>query len=411
MTGILKTTWRFTRISEVCKVESGRRPSGKEVYDTGYFSLGGEHITNDHQVNYNKNNWFITEKFWYSLRKGKLDVGATLLVKDGATIGKCAYFNPFKVKYISSVNEHVYKIVSKSYICDNRFLYYSICSPGCQAQIRNCITGSAQPGLNRSFLKVVKVPFPDLATQHKIASILSAYDDLIENNNRRIKILEKMAQTIYNEWFITFRFPGYKKVKMVDLELRKIPEEWAVKKVEEIVERIHPGKLYNSNTVRKSGKIPVLDQGRSGIIGYHNDEPGVKASENNPIIVFANHTCYQNLILFPFSAIQNVLPFIPSKANSRNIFWLHWATKDLVRFNDYKGHWPEFMNKKLIVPPRYICDEFGEAVKPMRLQIYKLRQQDDTLCRTRDLLLPKLINGEIDMDEIDIKLHKEDKNG
>lgn len=260
-------------------------------------------------------------------------------------------------------------------------------------------------GYERHFkhLKEQYISRPPLPIQQKIASLLSAYDDLIELNERRIKVLEDIAGLIYKEWFVKFRFPGYEKAKMIESELGMIPEGWEAKKVEEVVERIHPGKLYDSNTVKKSGKVPVLDQGRSGIIGYHDDEPGVRASEDNPTIVFANHTCYQNLILFSFSAIQNVLPFIPSETNFRNIFWLYWATKGLVKFNDYKGHWPEFINKKLIVPLSNICEKFGEIIKPIAILSYKLQQQNQLLRQTRDMLLPKLISGEIDVSDLDIK--------
>lgn len=258
-------------------------------------------------------------------------------------------------------------------------------------------SGVGVPTLNRNDLDNYQISIHEYKDQLKVSSVFSAYDDLIELNEQRIKILEEMARLIYKEWFVKLRFPGYEKANMVESELGMIPEGWGVRKVEEVVERIHPGKLYDSNTVKKLGKVPVLDQGRSRIIGYHDDEPSVKATEDDPVIVFANHTCYQNLILFPFSAIQNVLPFIPNKANYRNIFWLFWATKGLVKFNDYKGHWPEFMNKNLIVPPPIICDEFGNVVKSIEIEKYKLQQQNSILRQTRNMLLPKLIRGEIEL--------------
>ena len=89
-------------------------------------------------------------------------------------------------------------------------------------------SGSAQASLNRNFIYPHEVCVPDFNSQDRIASILSAYDDLIENNTRRIKILEEMAQMIYREWFVNFRFPGHEKVKMVESELGPIPEGWTV---------------------------------------------------------------------------------------------------------------------------------------------------------------------------------------
>ncbi len=244
---------------------------------------------------------------------------------------------------------------------------------------------------------------PPRTTQDRIAGILSAYDELIENSQRRIKILEAMARSLYREWFVRFRFPGHEKVKLVPSPLGEIPEGWEVKVVEEIVKRIPVGKKYDTKTVNQTGAVPVFDQGKSGIIGYHDDEPGVFASDISPVIVFANHTCYQRLVHNPFSAIQNVLPFVPSTGIPRNIYWLHWATNGLVMFNDYKGHWPEFASKAVIVPTPEVCKLFGNFAAPLSWQIMKLESQIENLRRTRDLLLPRLLSGQIDVESFEIE--------
>ena len=289
-------------------------------------------------------------------------------------------------------------------LLDTRFIRYSI--EWKLQELLNFASGSTFPNLTRDTIRDFSIPYPE--SRHKITAILIAYDDLIENNTRRIKILEEMAQTIYREWFVEFRFPGYENVRMVESELGLIPQGWEVVKIQQIVKRVPSGKKYNQKTVEFVGSIPVLDQGQSGIIGYHNDSPGVTASEDEPIIVFANHTCYQRIIQYPFSAIQNVLPFLPHPERHRDIYrdiyWLHWATKDLVDTNDYKGHWPEFMSKELVLPPTKVCEQFGELVKPMVRLVYKLERCNQNLRQTRDLLLPKLISGELDVSELDIEI-------
>ncbi len=176
-----------------------------------------------------------------------------------------------------------------------------------------------------------------------------------------------------------------------------MPKGWKSLQVEKLVKRVSPGKLYDNKSAAEKGDVPILDQGKSGIIGYHNDSPGVEASISNPIIVFANHTCYQRLILFPFSAIQNVLPFYPSEENYRDILWLHHATKDIIEFNDYKGHWPEFMQKKIVVSPVDLAEKFGNKIKPLVVLGYRLELQNQNLRQARDLLLPKLVTGEIEI--------------
>ncbi len=276
---------------------------------------------------------------------------------------------------------------------DTKFICYCI---GWRLNaLLNLAGGSTFPNLTKDTIRNFPIPYPE--SRHKIAAILSPYDDLIENNTRRIKILEEMAGTIYRQWFVEFRFPGHENVKMVESALGLIPQGWEIVRTEQIVKRVQSGKKYNQKTVEQTGSIPVLDQGQSGIIGYHNDVPGVIASEDEPIIVFANHTCYQRIIQFPFSAIQNVLPFLPHPEKHRNIYWLHWATKDLVDLNDYKGHWPEFMSKELPLPPTAICEQFGELIKPMVQLTHSLDKRNQNLRQTRDLLLPKLISGELDV--------------
>jgi type I restriction enzyme, S subunit len=272
-----------------------------------------------------------------------------------------------------------------------RFAYYFLQTMG----FERLDAGASNPSLNRNHIHTIPVSWPPLPLQRRIAGILSAYDELIENSQRRIRILEDMARALYREWFVHFRFLGHERHPRIASTLGHIPRGWEVKTVEEIVERIPVGKKYEQKTVTARGAVPVLDQGKSGIIGYHDDEPGVVASENAPVIVFANHTCYQRLIHFAFSAIQNVLPFVPRPSFSRNIYWLHWATNGLVVFNDYKGHWPEFAGKTLIVPPADLCQRFGDFAAPVSRQILKLERQIQNLRRTRDLLLPRLLLGQI----------------
>ncbi len=277
--------------------------------------------------------------------------------------------------------------------------YYFITDAHQQWMMNQCSHGATMSSLNQDILERIELPVPPIEKQRRIVDVLSYYDDLIENSQRRINFLEEMARSLYREWFVQFRYPGHEKDRRVKSSLGDIPGGWEVKIVEDVVNRIPAGKKYEQNTVFETGSIPVFDQGKSGIIGYHDDEPGVFATESAPVIVFANHTCYQRLVHYPFSAIQNVLPFLPNPEIFRNIYWLHWATKDLIAFNDYKGHWPEFMGKQIIIPNADLCQKFGDFVRPLSINIMKLEQLITNLRQTRDLLLPRLMAGDIDLKE------------
>ncbi|MDP0404062.1 hypothetical protein Q7Y93_07325 [Glaesserella parasuis] len=128
------------------------------------------------------------------------------------------------------------------------------------------------------------------------------------------------------------------------------------------------------------------------MIGYHNDEAGVKASIENPVIVFANHTCYMRLISYDFSAIQNVFAFVGKESN---VLWTYLATLGKQEFTEYKGHFPDFLIKEIIVPNNELTELFGVVVKEHFQQIACNDKQNKTLANVRDLLLPKLLSGEV----------------
>jgi type I restriction enzyme, S subunit len=269
---------------------------------------------------------------------------------------------------------------------------------------------AAVPGLNRNHLHQAYVQIPsDICEQRAIASILGTLDDKIEVNRRMNRTLEAMAQTLFKSWFVDFdpviaKREGRKPVGMDDATaamfpahfqdsaMGPIPIGWQIKKIENCIVRYGVGAKYEQKTVLPKGKVPVLDQGRSGIIGYHNESPGIEASVDNPIIVFANHTCYMRLVTFSFSAIQNVLPF---KGKNLDTIWTFFATDGLQEFLEYKGHWPDLVINKIVVPPEELTQAFGRVA---RYYIRRIRQneiQNETLASSRDTLLPKFLSGEI----------------
>jgi len=321
----------------------------------------------------------------YGLKRGDL------VVCEGGEPGRCALWND-QVPNLK-IQKALHRV--RPHPClDSHYLLYWFLWAGQRSYFDQFFTGATIKHLPGEKLAMVEIDLPDLPTQRKIAGILSAYDDLIENNLRRIKILEQMAQSLYREWFVHFRFPGHESARVIDSELGQIPKGWEVRTIEELVKRIPVGKKYDQKTANSTGTVPIFDQGKTGVIGYHDDQPGVEASETDPVIVFANHTCYQRLIHYSFSAIQNVLPFLPSPLLLRNIYWLHYATNGRLVLNDYKGHWPEFAALLVIVPPAEICQRFGVFIEPLSLEMLKLQRAVDVLRRTRDLLLPKLLNND-----------------
>lgn len=272
---------------------------------------------------------------------------------------------------------------------NQQFLYYVLSDDTFFAHSMMTSQGTKMPRGDKVGIMKYMVPVLDTSVQKKIVEILSAYDAKIENNNSIIKNLETTAQTIFNEWFVKLRFPGYEKSKFIDSEMGEIPEGWKIKSVLDIIERISPGKKYENKTALPVGKIPILDQGASGFIGYHNDEPGVIASIENPVIVFTNHTCYYRILTEPFSCIQNVLPYIGK--NGYHTLFVYFLTKEKIKMSEYKGHWPEFERQVFVTPPISIASQFADKAKILVTKMVGCEKENILLKKTRDQLLAKLI--------------------
>jgi type I restriction enzyme S subunit len=285
---------------------------------------------------------------------------------------------------------------------DSRFLYYLFRSSQGSALISSIATRTAVSGIRGSELALLKVPKPPLSIQRKIAAILSAYDDLIENNTRRIQILEEMAAAMYREWFVEFRFPGYEGVEMVESELGLIPQGWMVKKVKEIVKRLRGGQTYQQANVKDTGEVIVIDQSRADLLGFHDNEPDHNASPADPIIIFGDHTCKIQLMITPFSLGPNVVPFIAK--DEMPISYLFFGVSNLVETREYKRHWTELNNKEIAIGDSETRKRFSDFVTPIFEQIEILRQKNQNLRQTRDLLLPKLISGEFDVSKLNLDI-------
>ncbi len=260
----------------------------------------------------------------------------------------------------------------------------------------------------------LEISLPPPADQRAIAGFLDCISDKIELNRKQNETLEAMARALFKAWFVDFEpvrakmegrwvrgqsLPGLPAHlfdlfpdKLVESELGEIPEGWGVKKIEDVITRLSVGKKYEQKTVLPKGIVPVLDQGKSGVIGFHNDTPSVVATSESPVVVFANHTCYMRLINFPFSAIQNVLPFIGKELPT---IWVYFATIGKQSFVEYKGHWPDFVIHELAVPAENLAKDFAKITSTYLKQIWENERESLSLSQLRDTLLPKLISGEL----------------
>ena len=273
---------------------------------------------------------------------------------------------------------------------DKRYFYYAL---------KNCRLKNYGYERHFKYLKEKNIPKPPVPLQKRISSIIGNYDDLIDNNSKRIFLLETIAQLVFEEWFINYNFPNSSNAKKD--EDSKIPVEWEKVKVGELIRRLKAGTKYTQSNVKERGRIPVIDQSNKEYLGWHNNGPDHQASTEKPIMIFGDHTCKMKIMISPFSIGPNTIPFISLKYPEIFIFLL---IKNLVRTREYKRHWNELIIKDVIIPPKELVDSFVDKVSNIFEQITKLEKQSVVLGNTRNVILPKLVGGEFDISELDIKV-------
>jgi type I restriction enzyme S subunit len=287
------------------------------------------------------------------------------------------------------------------------FVFYLL--KNSKSEIESHASGGTFAEISAKAMAEVEIEIPDEAHQRAIANVLLNLDKKIILNQEISRMLENLAQAIFKSWFVDFdpvkaKMSGEKPVgiddataalfpsSMEDSEVGPIPKGWAKTTIGDVLVKQKPGKLFDQKTTRSTGKIPVLDQGRSGVVGYHDDEPGYVASPENPVVVFANHTCSLRFISYPFSVIQNVFPILGSDIST---YWLYFALQGKQNFDSYKGHWPDLVIKSIVRPSSEIADAFGHVVGPFMKQVWNFERQNLLLAEMRDGLLPRLISGEL----------------
>jgi type I restriction enzyme S subunit len=311
---------------------------------------------------------------------------------------------------------------------DNRFLLYSMLDAFVQNQISALGSGATVEHMRVPDCERLRLRLPPLPTQQTIASVLSAYDELIENNRRRIQILEQMSQTIYREWFIRFRYPGHDAVPLVSSALGPIPEGWEVSRVDEAAQ-IFRGRSYRRDEIPQSGGVPFLNlkcinRGggfrKSGLKRYTGPyKPAHEVRPGDIVIAVTDMTQERNIVArvarvpsLPeeFGVISmDLAKIIPTTIRNLYLYGvLRYSQFSEVVKNFANGanvlhlHPDRIAEYCFVRAPKDLQLRYAEAVDPMYNLADRLDLQTENLRAARDLLLPRLISGEIDVSNIDI---------
>jgi type I restriction enzyme S subunit len=328
------------------------------------------------------------ERDRYGLKYGDI------VMCEGGEPGRCAIWKEQMPGMM--IQKALHRIRPKAAL-EHRFLYYSFRNIGLLRGFDQYFTGATIKHLPGEQLAKVEVLIPPLPTQRRIAGILSAYDDLIENSQRRIKILEEMARRLYREWFVHYRFPGHEGCRLVQSPLGEIPEGWEVGRLDEVLVLQRGFDLPKSDRV--DGSVPIY--AATGVTGFHDTakvgSPGVVTGRSGSI----GEVLYVQEDFWPLNTALWVKDF--PRSEPLYAYYL-LSSLDLKQFNS--GAAVPTLNRndihgiQVLIPSQDIQQHFQYVAGSLLSQVRAHSLQINNLHRTRDLLLPRLLSGQIDVEAL-----------
>uniref|UniRef100_Q47GH3 Restriction modification system DNA specificity domain n=1 Tax=Dechloromonas aromatica (strain RCB) TaxID=159087 RepID=Q47GH3_DECAR len=278
---------------------------------------------------------------------------------------------------------------------------------------------ASQANVSPSQVGGLEIVLPNIEQQRRIASILSTYDDLIENNTRRIAILEEMARRIYEEWFVHFRFPLHEQVKMVESEFGVIPEGWKITSLGEAFNIVLGGTpSRNKSEYWDQGTIPWINSGKVNDLrittpSEYITDLGLKKSAAKlmpaatTVIAITGATLGQvSYLCTEMSANQSVVGVFDASGKYSEYIYRLIQNRIMAIIQHASGGAQQHINKEivndvvLVLPPDDVLSLFNNTALPIGELINTLLHKNANLRTTRDLLLPKLVSGELDVSEI-----------
>lgn len=417
--------WKEYRLGEICKVKGGKRlPKGNNLTTVPnahpYIRVRdmGEKYLPINNLEY------VPNEVFPSIKNYIVDKGDLLLSIVG-TVGLVSLVNDELDK--ASLTENCVKIIPQKDIIDNEFLYYFIKSNIGQEEIFRKIVGAVQPKLPIYNINDIGLNIPDLPTQTAIAEILSSLDDKIELNNKINQELETLAQTLFKQWFIDFEFPNengepFKSSggEMVDSALGEIPKGWEVGTIESLTQKMNSGgtpstrnaDYYDGNIIWYSTKELkdnfIFDSERTiTLSGLNNSSAKLFPTNTVVMAIYAAPTVGRLGILSQESAFnQAALGFVAKVEVGYEFMYLllKYLRDD---FNNLANGAAQqnlnvglVKNFKILMPLIEPLAKFQSLMKPVFESIKNNQLENNSLTKTRDTLLPKLISGELEINEL-----------
>ena len=402
-------SWKTVNLGDLCSViTKGTTPSniGASFTDKGIKYIRSEMLTSAKYVT--GDFLYISKETHEKLKRSQLNTGDILFSMAGVYLGKTAILRAEDIP--SNTNQAVALIRIDPNKCNNEYVYYYLNIPDVVKTANTVQSQSAQPNINLKQIGQLKIQLPDLDTQRRIASILSAYDDFIENNQKQIKLLEEAAQRLYKEWFVDLHFPGWEETKIVD----GVPEGWEKCLLYDVADvnklNLPKNNEYDSidyidlSSVKKGH---ILEKTRYKI----NEAPGraKRLAIDGDIIwgMVRPNLCSYALVMHPNERDVFSTGFAVISSKKVPFSYLYClATEEsfigyLVNCTNgaaYPAVKPiHFEEAKILKPVDEILNQFHSIAEPIYRKIEALDKMVISLAEARDRLLPKLMSGELEV--------------
>ena len=379
--------WKKVKLGDCCEITSSKRIFFSEYSDNGIPFYRSKEIIELSKGQSISEPLYITENRYNEIKqKFGIPQENDILLTSVGSIGipfmvnkrDKFYFKDGNLTWLRNYKDFVFPC----------YIFYWLKSNEAFNILNNIALGAAQKALTIVKLKDIEVPLPSINAQHRIATILSRYDSLIENYQKQIKLLEEAAQRLYKEWFVDLHFPGHENVKIVD----GMPEGWEKKSVTDVLE-IKYGKDHK---LLKDGTNPVY--GTGGVMRYV--EKSLCTGES---VLIPRKGSLNNILLVDgtFWTIDTMFYSIPKEDNVAKIVYFYLKGVDMYSFNIGAAVPSMTVNilsgMKLLIPKDDIRKEFEKIVSIYFIHVQSLQSQIRILTEARDRLLPKLMSGEIEI--------------
>ena len=416
--------WKYVELGNICKIKGGKRlPKGHNLTEkvTSHPYIRARDIK-EGKINFDQP-VYVEDDTFQKISRYIVNEGQVILTIAGTVAEVALVTNEFDK---ASLTENAVKIIVDETQISAMFLKFLCQSDHIKSYFELIASGAAQPKLGIYKIQSTKVNLPSLPTQRKIASILSTYDDLIENNLKRIKLLEEKAQQTYEEWFVRMKFPGHETAP-INKETG-LPEGWKKIKVANYVEIISKGPSLKYDL--PGVKYPVLNQSciRNGEIELDKVLYAKELSENkkelylkiNDILINSMGQgtlgrVSKNVSINEKFIIHNCITFLRSKDEYSQFLLFYFISSHQTFFeNIAQGSTGQSTLKKelvagldILLPEENILASFDEIISPCWKEMGLLKRQNQLLKEARDALLPRLMTGMIDVDDIEFDYPKE----